>query len=156
MLEPPWQWESRAIRKFPQDEKFIYSWEETGGTKLHAAFRAQTNHARMDLHAGLALPARLSTDRASSHRGTQEGETLPGTVRISWSETRCDPESFSLARRTAIHRWKLPFFRRLALSNANRAGRIAFANCVSDWKKFRLAMQMRAARYVIQLVILIL
>jgi hypothetical protein len=73
------------------------------------------------------LPARLSTDPASSHQGTQEGETLPGTARISWSETRCDPESFSLARRIAIHCGKLPFFLWLALSNANRAGRKAFS-----------------------------
>ncbi len=102
------------------------------------------------------LSARLSTDRASSHQGRQEGETLSGAARISRSETRCDPESVSLACRIAIHRGKLPFFRWLALSKANRAGRIAFANCVCDWKKLWLAMQMRAARYVIQLVILIL
>ena len=35
------------------------------------------------------LPARLSTDPASSHQVTQEGGTLPGTARISWSEIRC-------------------------------------------------------------------
>ena len=97
------------------------------------------------------LRARLSTEP-----GTPEREALPGTVRIAWSETRCDPEGFGLARRIAIHRGKLSFFRRLALSNANRAGRIAFANCVCDGNKFWLAMQIRAAGYVIQLVILIL
>lgn len=50
----------------------------------------------------------------------------------------------------------LPFFRGLALSKTNRAGRIAFANCFIDGKKFRLTMQMRGTRNVIQLVILIL
>jgi len=107
-----------------------------------------------------------SNGSACRPRGSRRGYQLtppaaskahrPGTARISWSETRCDPESFSLACRIAIHRGKLPFFRWLALSNANRAGRIAFANCVCDWKKLWLAMQMRAAGYVIQLVILIL
>ena len=120
------------------------------------AFRAETNHARMGLHAGLAAPgAAINRPRQQPLRHTGGGN-FARNARISWSETRCDPESFSLARRIAIHRGKLPFFLWLALSEANRAGRIAFANCFLDGKKFRLAMQMRGTRNVIQLVILIL
>src|SRR5260370_27909316 len=103
------------------------------------------------------LLARRSTDRSSSHQGTQQGERLCQAVRaFHGSETPCNPESFRLGVRIAIHHGKLPFFHWLALSNANRAGRIAFANCFLDGKKFRLTMQTRAARHVVQPVLRIL
>ena len=96
-------------------------------------------------------------DLQGSHQGTQEGDRLCQAVRAFHGvklhaiqkASVLEVESQSIVGR-------LPFFRWLALSNANRAGRIAFANCVCDWKKLWLAMQMRAAGYVIQLVILIL
>jgi hypothetical protein len=40
----------------------------------------------------------------------------------------------------------LPFFLWFALSDANRARRIALANCLLDWEKPGFAMQIGAAR----------
>src|SRR5260370_22866080 len=51
---------------------------------------------------------------------------------------------------------KLPFFLWLALPDANRTGRIAFANCFLNWEKFRFAVQGGTARNVKVFVISIL
>src|SRR5258708_7710782 len=51
---------------------------------------------------------------------------------------------------------KLPFLLWLVLPDANRAGRIAFANGLLDWKKFGLAMQIGTARNVKDFVVCVL
>jgi hypothetical protein len=84
---------------------FVYSREEPGKKKLGSAFRAEANHAK---------------SRAVITRHTAEREACDQKVSV-WQV-----ESQSVSG-------KLPFLRGLALSNTNRAGRIAFANCFLDW-----------------------
>jgi hypothetical protein len=90
-------------QKVSANEIFIYSREESGEKKL-----------------GSASEQRPTTPKSSSHQDTRQSETR-AIQRVSVWQV----ESQSV-------RGKLPFLRWLALSNANRAGRITFANCFLD------------------------
>ena len=147
-----------SSQKVSPRKKGFYSWESQEERSCVPRLRQRLNAPESICRHASRVLARQSTDSASSHQGAQEGENLCQALRAFHGvrlhairkASVLDVESQSIAGSY------LPFFRGLALSKANRAGQIAFANCFPDGKKFWLTMQMRGIRNVIQLVILIL